>query len=91
MNEPTLQLICPNNMGGVIKESYFHNVAFVPVYLCFGPHSGYSQRRGAGVCDSGIAMKAAGEPQQPKSLNLGFVGAGMMATAMINGIIASKV
>ena len=36
-------------------------------------------------------MKAAAEPQQPDGPSLGFVGAGMMATAMINGIIASKV
>lgn len=36
-------------------------------------------------------MKAAAGPQQSEGPTLGFVGAGMMATAMINGIIASKV
>ena len=41
--------------------------------------------------DDGVAVKAAAEPQEPEGPTLGFVGAGMMATAMINGIIASKV
>lgn len=62
------------------------------VFLCFGPHCEYSQRTGAGTAGDGVSLNAAAEPQQAEGgPTLGFVGAGMMATAMINGIIASKV
>ncbi|CAN0300499.1 unnamed protein product [Ectocarpus sp. 12 AP-2014] len=54
-------------------------------------HRRTAQRRGTATAMATTAEDEVEAPEPGDGPRLGFVGAGMMATAMVNGIVASKV